>query len=191
MTYSSGENKENKTKWSQFFFFKVQKHFSLSSDITQKKAQFFDHWFLRHGPEWYVLVVWLNKHARTAPTESTNRKLKITLDYFFNFFFFFFFKSSIVFSCFTYIINTFFFLKNQNIQPQVLEKKKKRYPLLYIIINTINIKRTFDIIYMVSKREGNGPSVRRVFTKSDVLFFLPEVEFCHLQFKVLLNILID
>lgn len=131
MTYSSGENKENKTKWSQFFFFKVQKHFSLSSDITQKKAQFFDHWFLRHGPEWYVLVVWLNKHARTAPTESTNRKLKITLDYFFNFFFFFFFKSSIVFSCFTYIINTFFFLKNQNIQPQVLEKKKKVSTVIY------------------------------------------------------------
>lgn len=43
---------------------------------------------------------------------------------------------------------------------------------------------------MVSKREGNGPSVRRVFTKA-MPFFFPEVEFCHLQFKVLLNILID
>lgn len=44
---------------------------------------------------------------------------------------------------------------------------------------------------MVSKREGNGPSVRRVFTKVMSFFFLPEVEFCLLQFKVLLNILID
>lgn len=85
----------------------------------------------------------------------------------------------------------FFFSKESKYSATGTGKKKKRYPLLYIIINTINIKRTFDIIYMVSKREGNGPSVRRVFTKSDVLFFLPEVEFCHLQFKVLLNILID
>lgn len=42
---------------------------------------------------------------------------------------------------------------------------------------------------MVSKREGNGPSVTH-FYKSDVHIF-PEVDFCHLQFKVLLNILID
>lgn len=59
-----------------------------------------------------------------------------------------------------YVIKTY--LKNPNIQAQVLEK---RYQLVNII-NTINIKRIFDIIYMVSKRQGNGPSLGLVFTKT-------------------------
>lgn len=159
-------------------FFKVQKHFSFSSDITQKKAQFFDHWFLCHRPEWYVLVVRLNKHARTTPTWSTNKQKKITLD-------FFFFPRSFT------LLHTYYQHFSKESKYLATGTGKKVSTVIYN--NKHNkYKRIFDIIYMVSKREGNGPSVRRVFTKvMSFFFFLPEVEFCHLQFKVLLNILID
>ena len=40
------------------------------------------------------------------------------------------------------------------------------------------------------KHRGTGPSGQRGFTKETSSRF-PEVEFCRLQFKVLLNILID
>lgn len=45
---------------------------------------------------------------------------------------------------------------------------EKRYPLLYIIINTINRKGISDIIYGI--KEGNGASVRHVCRK--VIFFV-------------------